>query len=98
MSDKRLRCIDCDCEFIFSVAEQQYYTEKELKNTPKRCANCRVLEKAKRTTNIFDSLTQATCATCGATAIVPFKAKGHKPIYCAQCFVVQKQSVKQIDF
>jgi len=91
MPDMILHCIGCGGEFIFSVAEQTFFAQRKLQNIPKRCHNCRVLEKAKRTTSIFNSLSQAFCEACGAVAIVPFKAKGHKPIYCADCFAATKQ-------
>lgn len=31
-------------------------------------------------------LFEATCADCGATASVPFRPSGVRPVYCSNCF------------
>lgn len=38
--DIKIKCEDCGTEFIFSVAEQQWYEEKNF-IPPKRCRYCR---------------------------------------------------------
>lgn len=85
-SDISMWCCDCGESFVFTANEQEFFKEKNLKNLPKRCPNCRVLSKVKRTGKIFDATSSLNCAACGAMTIVPFKAKGHKPVYCATCF------------
>jgi hypothetical protein len=48
MSDKKLKCKDCDCEFTFTVGEQEFYKEKGFDNEPVRCPDCRKARKAQR--------------------------------------------------
>ena len=45
MSDKKLKCKDCDCEFTFTVGEQEFYKEKGFENEPTRCPACRKAKK-----------------------------------------------------
>ncbi|MBS2009209.1 MAG: zinc-ribbon domain containing protein [Cyanobacteria bacterium SZAS TMP-1] len=91
-TDKPMWCIDCGDQFTFTVNEQQFFIEKNLKNLPKRCHNCRVVSKAKRTGKIFDATSAVDCERCGVMTIVPFKPKGHKPVYCATCFAGVKNT------
>ena len=67
--DKTLVCEDCGKEFIFSVGEQEFYAQKGLQNTPKRCQDCRKARKHKSKRRLYD----ATCSACGAETKVPFK-------------------------
>ncbi|MDD3397537.1 MAG: zinc-ribbon domain-containing protein [Clostridia bacterium] len=48
MQDKTLKCKDCGCEFVWTVGEQQFYLEKDFKNEPTRCPDCRRANKAGR--------------------------------------------------
>ncbi|MGG5461404.1 zinc-ribbon domain-containing protein [Clostridium sp. B9] len=45
MEDKKLTCVDCGQEFIFTVGEQEFYKEKGFDNEPKRCLACRRARK-----------------------------------------------------
>lgn len=40
MEDKALTCKVCGLEFIWSIGEQEFYRDKELK-PPARCHGCR---------------------------------------------------------
>ena len=42
--DKKLRCVDCGTEFVWTAGEQLFFADKNFKNEPKRCKGC----KAKR--------------------------------------------------
>ena len=42
--DKMLKCIDCGADFVFTAGEQLFFHDKQFKNDPKRCKQC----KAKR--------------------------------------------------
>ena len=42
--DKVLKCVDCGSDFIFTAGEQLFFHDKQFKNDPKRCKQC----KAKR--------------------------------------------------
>ena len=33
---------------------------------------------------------EAVCASCGVTTRVPFKPRGHRPVYCQSCFERQR--------
>ncbi|MEG0073042.1 MAG: zinc-ribbon domain-containing protein [Clostridia bacterium] len=45
MQDKTITCKDCGKEFIFTVAEQEFYQEKGFDNDPVRCKECRQARK-----------------------------------------------------
>ncbi len=42
--DRVLKCNDCGAEFIFTAGEQLFFHDKQFKNDPKHCKQC----KAKR--------------------------------------------------
>ena len=44
--DKKITCVDCGAEFVFTVREQEFYAEKGFTNEPKRCKACRDAKKA----------------------------------------------------
>ena len=39
--DKVLKCIDCGTDFVFTAGEQLFFHDKQFKNEPKRCKNCK---------------------------------------------------------
>ena len=85
--DRILRCVDCGAEFVWTAGEQQFYADKNFKNEPKRCKNC----KMKRNTRMGHSArerveTAATCSQCGKETTVPFKPTQGRPVYCRECF------------
>lgn len=50
MEDKKLKCVDCGKEFIFTARDQEFYTEKGF-TEPKRCKECRDAKKAAKNGN-----------------------------------------------
>jgi CxxC-x17-CxxC domain-containing protein len=46
MSDQQITCAECGNVFLFSAAEQQFYTERGLASPPKRCKGCRQARRA----------------------------------------------------
>ncbi len=99
--DRPLTCIDCKQEFIFTAGEQEFYERKGFREIPKRCKPCREARKARRVDGgppqvelrdgnrgarppreMFD----ATCASCGAPARVPFRPASGRPVYCRECY------------
>ncbi|AMP20966.1 cytochrome C551 [endosymbiont 'TC1' of Trimyema compressum] len=48
MEDKNLKCSDCGADFVFTQGEQEFYAEKGFTNEPKRCPDCRRLNKQRR--------------------------------------------------
>jgi CxxC-x17-CxxC domain-containing protein len=89
-TDRVLKCIDCGAEFIFTAGEQLFFNDKQFKNDPKRCKQC----KAKRASGgrRVRSETRTTCSECGAETTVPFKPTQGRPVLCRSCF--QKQQAK----
>ncbi len=93
MEDKTLTCRDCGAEFIFSVSEQEFFSEKGFTNEPGRCPTCRAARKQQNGGNNRRSggfqqreMFPATCAACGAETQVPFRPTGDRPVYCRDCF------------
>jgi len=49
LQDQTLTCRDCGRTFVFTAAEQTFYTEREL-HTPTRCPDCRAERRRQRET------------------------------------------------
>ncbi|MGC4105827.1 MAG: zinc-ribbon domain containing protein [Thermomicrobiales bacterium] len=47
MSERTLTCRDCGQEFVFTVGEQEFYTQRGF-SEPQRCPTCRQARKAQR--------------------------------------------------
>lgn len=45
--DKKMKCNDCQRDFVFAKGEQQFYLEKAYAE-PRRCPDCRKLRKKDR--------------------------------------------------
>jgi len=102
-TDKALKCVDCQAEFVFSAGEQERFAELGFQNEPKRCQPCRAAKKMARGEDGNDArgggtriqgpreYHKAKCASCGQEAVVPFKPRGDKPVYCSNCFSQQKK-------
>jgi CxxC-x17-CxxC domain-containing protein len=93
--DKVLKCVDCGTDFIFTAGEQLFFHDKQFKNEPKRCKNC----KSKRATALGLSQgggnyqrieTKAICSACQRETTVPFKPTQGRPVYCRECFQQRK--------
>jgi CxxC-x17-CxxC domain-containing protein len=84
LQDKTLVCVDCGKEFIFTVAEQEFYKSKGFTNEPKRCEACRAAKKAAHRGQ--REMFEVPCAKCGQMASVPFKPTGTRPVLCKKCF------------
>lgn len=83
--DKILKCVDCGNDFVFTAGEQIFFHDKQFKNDPKRCKQC----KAKRATGSSGAVrseTKTVCSACGAETTVPFKPTQGRPVLCRQCF------------
>jgi CxxC-x17-CxxC domain-containing protein len=91
VEDKILNCKDCGNEFVFSVREQHFFTERGFANQPLRCRECRQARRAQsgdqapvRTGNrpTYDAI----CAECKTETTVPFRPRGDRPVYCRTCY------------
>ena len=86
--DKTLACKECGADFVFTAGEQEFYAEKGFQNEPQRCKDCRTNRKASLRGN--RELYNATCASCGAEAKVPFQPREDRPVYCSECYAKMK--------
>ena len=87
--DKTLVCKDCGNEFIFIAGEQEFYAEKGFTNEPPRCKACRDARKAASRSE--RQTYKAVCAACGGEALIPFKPREDRPVYCSECFAKMKE-------
>ena len=87
--DKTLVCKDCGNEFVFTAGEQEFYAEKGFTNEPQRCKPCR--DARKSATKSERQTYTATCAACGGGAVIPFKPREDRPVYCSECFAKMKE-------
>ncbi len=85
--DRVLKCIDCGADFIFTAGEQVFFHDKQFKNDPKHCKQCKA--KRVRGSQRVRPETRTTCSECGAETTVPFKPTQGRPVLCRSCF--QKQ-------
>jgi CxxC-x17-CxxC domain-containing protein len=103
--DRVLKCIDCGTDFVFSAGEQLFYHEKEFRNEPKRCRNCKAKRQSagaqdrggdrgdsgdRRNSPPGRVETSAVCSQCGRETTVPFRPTQGRPVFCRQCFQGRK--------
>ena len=71
-TDRVLKCNDCGAEFVFTAGEQFFFHDKQFKNDPKHCKQC----KAKRVRGgpRVRPETRTTCSQCGEETTVPVQA------------------------
>jgi CxxC-x17-CxxC domain-containing protein len=89
--DRSLECVECQKPFIWTAGEQLFYADKNFKNEPKRCKDC----KGKRSQRLGQSPrerveTAAVCSQCGKETTVPFRPTQGRPVYCKECFQQRK--------
>jgi CxxC-x17-CxxC domain-containing protein len=88
--DKVLTCIDCGGDFLFTAGEQMFFHDKQFRNEPKRCKNC----KGKRVAVLGAQAnghnarpeTRTNCSHCGKETTVPFRPSQGRPVFCRECF------------
>lgn len=92
-ADKTLTCRDCNCSFVFTAGEQEFYESHGFANEPSRCPDCRAQHRRERSAGAAPGAPRpprrmypAVCAACGAPTEVPFEPSGAKPVYCRSCF------------
>jgi CxxC-x17-CxxC domain-containing protein len=96
--DKVLKCVDCSADFVFTAGEQLFFHDKQFKNEPKRCKEC----KTRRSQtlglthgsagggNFQRTETKAICSGCQRETTVPFKPTQGRPVFCRECFQQRK--------
>ena len=100
-SDKILSCRDCGQSFIFTPGEQEFFASRGFTNEPSRCPECRAARKRNQPEGGMQSygndygrrereMFPAVCASCGKDTQVPFQPRNDRPVYCSDCFAVQR--------
>ncbi|MBI2910215.1 MAG: zinc-ribbon domain containing protein [Chloroflexi bacterium] len=97
--DRTLRCVECDTDFTFTTAEQEFHAQKGYTHDPKRCPSCREARRGNRYgpgasagQRTQRQMFPAVCAQCGADTTVPFQPRGDKPVYCSDCYSKMRPS------
>jgi CxxC-x17-CxxC domain-containing protein len=88
--DRNLKCIDCGAEFVFTAGEQHFFHDKNFKNEPKRCKNCKNKRQGSSAAGSGKTETITTCSQCGRETTVPFKPTQGRPVFCRECFLSRK--------
>lgn len=95
--DKVLKCVDCGADFIFTAGEQLFFHDKQFKNEPKRCKNCKTkrsqalgIPHSNSSGNSQRVETKAICSGCKRETTVPFKPTQGRPVFCRECFQQRK--------
>ncbi len=91
LEDKVIKCRDCGAEFLFSVGEQEFFSEKGFQHEPTRCRDCR--SKKRQEVGATRELHTVVCASCGVETQVPFKPRLDRPVYCRECFERERAQV-----
>ena len=77
-TDKKLKCKDCEQEFVFTAKEQEIFLQRQF-DVPKRCFNCRKAKRKawkERRKNFIETLKRADIVNAvEAVKIIPAKAK-----------------------
>lgn len=95
--DRSLKCVDCGADFEFTAGEQLFFRDKQFKNEPKRCKECKTKRTAQLTAGAaghssYRVETQTKCSTCGKETTVPFKPTQGRPVLCRECFQGKRTS------
>lgn len=101
--DRVLVCRDCGLDFTFSAGEQAFYASRGLTNSPGRCPSCRAIRKAQQggaQPRSRSEMYPTICASCGRETTVPFIPREDRPVYCSDCFQVQRanRGARQSDY
>jgi CxxC-x17-CxxC domain-containing protein len=86
-TDRVLKCSDCGAEFVFTAGEQLFFHDKQFKNEPRHCKQCKA--KRVRGGSRVRPETRTNCSLCGAETTVPFKPTQGRPVLCRSCFKQQ---------
>ncbi len=103
LTDKTIICRDCGRQFVFTVGEQEFFTQKGFTNDPSRCPECRAVRKTTRHEGYFNNgrgrpqreMYPAVCARCGRDTEVPFQPRDGRPVYCTECYRAVRQKEGQ---
>jgi CxxC-x17-CxxC domain-containing protein len=93
--DRKIKCLDCGDDFVWTAGEQVFFHDKGLKNEPKRCKPCKQAKNerlaaitAAQSSGVRQRIeVSVQCAQCGQQTTVPFYPSQGRPVYCRACFL-----------
>jgi CxxC-x17-CxxC domain-containing protein len=89
--DRTLKCADCCADFTFTAGEQTFFHDKNFKNEPKRCRNCKLKRQGSASSGGHNRVeTSTNCSQCGRETTVPFRPTQGRPVFCRECFQSRK--------
>jgi CxxC-x17-CxxC domain-containing protein len=83
--DKRLRCLECGTEFLWSAGEQGFFAGRNFRHEPRRCRPCKAGRK-RLGPGATAVESRATCSACGRATTVPFQPSQGRPVFCRTCY------------
>ncbi len=99
-TERTLTCRDCGRGFPFTVEEQEFFAQKGFTNDPSRCPECRAARRSERNAGSRGGygggygqprqMYAAVCARCGKETEVPFQPRGDRPVYCSDCYSIER--------
>ncbi|MFA6423376.1 MAG: zinc-ribbon domain containing protein [Patescibacteria group bacterium] len=88
-TEKKLICRECGKNFIWTANEQNFFSEKGLKNVPTRCEKCRILYKEKHKFKVSSPI---KCKECGVEGEISYLPKNKNDlILCENCFAKRQK-------
>jgi CxxC-x17-CxxC domain-containing protein len=89
--DRTLVCVECHQQFVWTAGEQLFYADKNFKNEPKRCKECKNRRSSRMGAQPRERVETSTrCSQCGKETTVPFKPTQGRPVFCKECFQQRK--------
>jgi len=61
--DRVLKCVECGADFVFTAGEQHFFHDKNFKNEPKRCKNCKLKRQGSQGSGFTKSETTTSRGT-----------------------------------
>jgi CxxC-x17-CxxC domain-containing protein len=101
LQDATLTCIECGQAFTLTGGQLVSY-QRGGQAKPSRCPFCRAARMIaggprNATGNSTpgehsgQSMYSAVCSQCGKTTRVPFEPHAHRPVYCSDCYRLQRE-------
>lgn len=93
--DISIFCVDCEQEFVWTSGEQEFFRDKGLKHSPKRCHDCKKAksEKIKADSERSQRIeVSVICDQCAVSTTVPFYPSHGRPVLCRSCFLSKSKS------
>ena len=96
-ADVTLTCSDCGGDFIWTAGAQVFFRDKNLKNPPKRCRDCKKAKnerlaaiEAAQLSGVKQRIeVSVRCARCSSLTTVPFYPSQGRPVFCRSCYLEQ---------